>query len=247
MKLNLKVILPFLAGIIVCYAACNKAKNTPVPASQTPTAGADVVSSQVALSLHKSLAGLYGGIKINDGIKTPSIITRSATSTLCGFTVDSVLNYNSNAGDTTSHTNGRIIFYFSCANGVPNGYFANDTLNTTGTAPGYSFQYNIAQYYAITSLNSANTLLSVNGNLVSFVNVTYSTTGIKPTADSTAYVLTGLTVDLTNNDDITSGTATFVTTGSTNYGPWNYTGTIKFLGNHTADITINGKVYPVTF
>jgi hypothetical protein len=246
MKFSLKVALPLLAGVVVFYTSCNKTSNT--PAAQT--AGADVVSSEVAASLTQSLAGTYGGVNLNSGVTTPSVINDNHTvntpNSLCGFTADAPLDYDTNTGATRSHTTGRLIFYFNCINGQPAGYFANDSLKTIGTAPGYSFLYDITQNYVIKSLNSKNTLLFVNGNLKSFVDLNYSKPGIKPTSDHTNYVLTGLTVDLSNNNDITSGLATFVSTGSNNYGSWNYVGTIKYLGNHKADVTINGKVYHVT-
>ncbi|HEY8781170.1 MAG TPA: hypothetical protein VIM16_06120 [Mucilaginibacter sp.] len=246
MKSRLKLTFVLLAGVALFYMACKKDSTN---ASQGPMTSADVISRQIASNLSKSLSGFYGGIKIGDGIKTPSIITsaNAAPNPICGFTVDSVLNYTTNIGDTIkSQSNGRIIFYFNCTNGQPDGYRANDSLKTTGTAPGYSFFYNITQYYVISSLNPGITLLSVNGSLKSFVGLTYNKAGVKPTADSTSYALTGLTIDLSKQDDITSGLATFVTSGSNNFGPWNYTGTIKYLGNHMADVTINGKVYHVT-
>lgn len=237
MKFRSKLTIMLLIGVVLFYMACKKMNS---PAAQNQNAvSADVISKQVALNLQKSLYGLYGGGQI----KTPRA---GAPNPACGFTVDSVLNFNTTASDTVSHTNGRIIFTFNCNNGQPSGYSAIDSLNVTGTATGFSFTNNSVQNYTITSLNPTNTMLSVNGSIVAFVDITY-TAPTKPTADSTTYTLTGLTINVSNNYDVTAGTATFVTTGSTNAGPWNYTGTIAYLGNHAANVTINGKVYPVTF
>jgi hypothetical protein len=244
MKFRSKLTIVLLIGVVLFYIACKK-MDSPGAQSQTTT-GADMVSKQIALNLHKSLYGLYGGGKI----KKPSFVNTYAAAVpnpACGFTIDSVLNYNTTASDTVSHTTGRIILIFNCTNGQPSGYSAIDTINTTGTATGFSFVNNSVQNYAITSLNPTNTQLSVNGSIVAFVGVTYASPATKPTIDSATYTLTGLTINVSNNYDVTAGTATFVTTGSYNNGPWNYTGTITFLGNHMANITINGKVYPVTF
>lgn len=247
MKPNLKLLLLLLTSAAFTYTACKKSNDTPV----SKTVGADVVSSQVALNIAQSLSGSYGGVNINNGIKSPGFVTNknsghaiNSMNSLCGFLTDSVLNYNTNIGDTIkSQTHGRLKFYFNCLNGNLTGFTANDSLKTTGTAPKYSFIYDVIQNYDIKGLNSNNTLLSVNGTLKSFVNLTYNQAGIKPTSVNTAYVLTGLTVDLTKNGDITGGTATFVSTGSNNYGVWNYTGSIVFLGDHKANIIINGKTY----
>jgi hypothetical protein len=240
MKLISKLTIMLFIGVALFYTACKK-MNNPVAQSQSQnTVSADMISKQVALNLHKSLYNLAGG----NQVKTPRA---GVPNTLCGLTVDSVLNFKTTASDTVSQTKGRIIFTFNCTNGQPSGYSATDSLNITGTATGFSFTNNSVQNYTITNLNPANTQLSVNGSIVAFVNITYTAPAIKPTADNTTYTLTGLTINVSNNFDVTAGTATFVTTGSTNSGPWNYTGTIAYLGNHKANITINGKVYPVTF
>jgi hypothetical protein len=44
---------------------------------------------------------------------------------------------------------------------------------------------------------------------------------------------------------IVSGSATFATKGTNASGSWNYSGTVVFLGNGMAKITINGIVYNV--
>jgi hypothetical protein len=240
MKFRSKLTIMLSIGVVLFYTACKK-MNNPVAQSQSQnTVSADIISKQVALNLHKSLYGLSNGSQV----KTPRA---GVPNPACGLTVDSVLNFKTTASDTVSQTTGKIIFTFNCTNGQPSGYSAIDSLNVTGTATGFSFTNNSVQNYTITSLNSANTQLSVNGSILAFVDIIYTAPGIKPTADSTTYTLTGLTINASNNYDVTAGTATFVTTGSTNSGPWNYTGTIAYLGNHKANVTINGKVYPVTF
>ncbi len=245
--------LILLSGIALLYTSCKKdAAKQNTTQSQTTAATPDVISNLVAANLSQSLAGAYGGVNVGDGLNAPSLVSNSGhhhgfPGSLCGFTADSVLNYDTTAGDTVSHTTGRLIFYFNCLNGQPDGYFANDSLHTTGTTPGYSFMYDVTQYYVITSLNPDNTQLFVDGALKSFVDITYNQQGVKPTSAHTTYVLTKLKVDLTNkHNTINSGTATFVSTGSNNYGSWSFTGTIKYLGNHKADVTINGVVYHLT-
>ncbi len=246
MKIKFRLTLLLLIGAAFIYTACNKTSNKPA----SKTVGADVVSSQLALNLARSLSGSYGGVNIKNGISSPTFLTNknsgrtiNTLNPLCGFIADSVLNYDSVIDTTTSHTQGRYKFFFICTGGNISGFHATDSLKTTGTTPGYSFIYNVIQNYDIKGLNPGNTLISVNGNLMSDVDLTYNKAGFKPTSIHTNYVLTGLTIDLTNGGDITAGTATFVTTGSTNYGPWNYAGSIVFLGNHKADIIINGITY----
>jgi hypothetical protein len=256
MKLTFKRLIVLLTAIVIFCTACKKSNDSPKPVSQTLSVS--MISGQIALNLAQSLSGAYGGINLKSGINKPAFATignaprrgvknnfnpLNSQNALCSFLADSVVSYDTAIDTIKSHTGGSFNFYFNCNNGVSTGYTAADSLTTTGTAPSYSFLFVVVQNYQIASLNAANSLLSVNGNLKSLVDLTYNNTAIKPTVVHDYYVLTGLTVDLTNNGDITSGTATFTSTGSNNYGPWNYSGSIVFLGNHMANIIINGTTY----
>lgn len=68
---------------------------------------------------------------------------------------------------------------------------------------------------------------------------------LKSGTKSFNYVLTHLVLDPDNDGDITGGSASFITKGTGSNGSRSYTGTITFLGNHKATVTINGKTYNV--
>jgi len=248
MKLYSKIALPVLVGMTIIYTSCNKLAAVK-PAPQTQAISADVISSQVAMGFTNTVSGSYGGVNLNAGVDSITLANyqgpqhSSSQDLLCGFFNDTKVNYNTNSGDTRSHTSGNLNFYFDCVNGKSTGYTAYDSLTTTGTAPLYTFVYTVKQYYQIKSLNQTNTLLFVNGQLTSSVDQNFDKKGVAPIIDNTYYVLKNLTVDLGNKGDIKSGTATFTSNGSNSYGDWKYNGTITFFGNHKADIIIDGKVY----
>ena len=151
---------------------------------------------------------------------------------------DSVLNYYTNVGDTIkSHTVGNNKFYFDCLNGQPNGYTAYDTTVTAGTGPKYTFIYKIDQYYRIYVCGCG--ILTVNGNQKAFIDYNYNNKNDSYYAHNT-YILNNLNIDLHKNSDITSGTATFTSVGVNVYGKWNLTGTINYIGNHEAQVTVSG-------
>ena len=191
------------------------------------------------------------GLSISDGIKAPAFATlgnnkptQTQLNALCTFYPDSTVSYTSTLGDTLkAQTSGLLKFYASCDNGVANGYISYDSLATTGKTAARSFTYNVAQYLQVKSLNTANTLVSVDGSLKSYVDVVYANAAVKPVSVHSYYTLTGLTVDLSKGGDITGGVATYKSIGSNSEGNWYYTGTITFLGGHTAHITINNKTF----
>ncbi len=251
MKIYLKLIAPILLSVIFLYTSCTKSENKPKAITTTITSNTDMTSddfasAQVAVTLTKSLSGSMGGVNLSKSLNpsslAPSTKSLMYSAALCGFVADSILNYNTNQGDTIlSHTTGHNKFYFDCTNGTPDGYTALDTSLTTGTAPGYSFIYNINQYYRIFVCSCG--MLKVEGNQNANIQQTY-TNNTTSNAQNT-YQLTDLIIDLNNNSDITSGTATFTSVGTNSYGNWNLSGTITYLGNHTAKIVVGTSSFTI--
>ena len=256
MKHSYKISITVAICIMFFYAACKKGSN---PSSAPKTATEQQVSGLIAVNIAKSLAGAYGGVNINDGVKAPQQIlsapaklrVNSTPASLCGYNVDTNVVYNYNVGDTIKSTvTGNFNFTYTCSGTTPDGYKVHTSVLDIGTAPAFSFIYSIAQNYTVQALNAQYTLVSLNGTLKSygdfktqpkaFVDTNFVKT---PNYQHQDYVLTGLKVNVGNNYDVISGTATFVSAGSNSSGVWNYVGTIVFLGNHKATITINGKVY----
>jgi hypothetical protein len=234
-KNYIKAILPIMVCLMMVYTSCRKVENAPAPTSTKPTN--DALSGQIAVNLSKSLAGSFGGVNLNDGVDSVSVADHlgphhacSCTkNTLCGFFTDSLVNYNATIGDTVVHTGGHLKFYFNCIDGKLSGYTASDSLNTVKTVPGQAPQiYKVQQDYTIQALDDQHEFIGVNGN-----------NWLTTSDGGSYYVLSNLKIDLTNKD-ILSGTATFKAWGNT----WGeVTGTITFLGNHMADVVMNGKTY----
>jgi hypothetical protein len=250
MKRNAKLLL-LLAGISISYLSCTK-NSAPKPTTSSDTQTTDeTVARAIALSLSQGLSGSLGGANINDGLKpnTSAVAAKTLASTspyVCGFVSNPNINYGTNIGDTIkSTTTGSNEFYFNCTNGLPTGYTITDQLYTVGTAPGYSFTYNVGQNYAVTSINQYQTQLSVDGSLKAVKDLTYTNKAYKPSTETDSFQLTNLllTISATGTTDIYGGTATFTTTGTNASGSWSYVGTLQFLGNNQGKITFYGRIY----
>ena len=249
MKFSEKLICVLLAATVFTYTSCKKTETTPVAANQNQ----GVIGSQIAMNLAQSLAGSFGGASIKDGIAASGSIVYSKSShqlnsvgSSCGFLTDTGINYDSNSGDTIkSNTTGSIRYFFNCTNGQATSYTVLDSLITKGTAPGYNFHYSIIQDYLVGGLNPNNSRISLDGKLKSLVDIKYTTLSKNSISLHNSYVLTSLEINQDDNNDITSGTAAFVSAGSNVSGSWSYTGTITFLGNHRAKIEFLSKIYYV--
>jgi len=245
------------------------------PSPGTSTVAESTVSSLIAINIAQTLAGNYGGINLSDGIMMPDFLIQYSRLPLginlvdlCSFFPDTIAKYNSPPGDTVkSTTTGLFKFYFSCdtlkaprVNGSQtftflDGYSAYDSLATRGVAPKDSFNYNVKAFYTaraqdtvnipFAGLGSANKLLTFNGGVKSFVDITATTKPVNPSSIHVYYTLKNLTMDLTQSKNITGGSATFGASGVTNKMPWTYSGSITFLGNNKVNITINTLTYNV--
>ena len=245
-KLNIKLLLAVMICLTVVYSSCRKSENKPASSAVDIKAQ----SGQIALNLAQSLAGNFGGVNIMDGVDSVSLTGHQGphhgynADALCGFYTDSVVNWNYNGSDTTEHIGGDLTFFFDCTGGKATGYTAYDSLNYVRTTSGGSNNSFVKQYYTIKCLTDNHDFIGVNGDIyyenktitdckcnVAFTNI-----------ENVNYVLKDLTVNVCGcSKDILSGTATFKAYGLN----WSLTGTVTFLGNHEADVTINGVTYQV--
>ncbi|WP_295791085.1 hypothetical protein [Mucilaginibacter sp.] len=253
MKLRALFAIMLLAGMAVVYTACKKSD----AAASGPALTAPQVASQVALDITADLFGGYGGLDFSGGLQAPTgfgvkqhtqgRLLHDMSNPFCGLVIDTALNATETVGvDSTVSVSGHIYFAFSCTNDNVTGFTTKDDLNIGVTTPQFSIVAKINENLTVASIDPTNdnSKLSMNGSLASSGTYNYKTAK-KSGTKSFNYVLTHLVLDPDNDGDITSGSASFITKGTGSNGSWSYTGTITFLGNHKATITINGKTYNV--
>jgi hypothetical protein len=249
MKLKLKLILLMLGGIALIYTACKKSGTN----ASGPAIPPQQVASQVAVTISQSLFGglgidLSGGLSAPAGfaVHTKGKVLQDLTNPDCSLSVDTTLSFNGAANGGAASISGNIKFNFFCTNNVVTGFATNDNLTISLASPDLSFSYKVAENLTLTSINpnDPNSNLSLSGSLSSNGSYQYNTGTKKSGTEVFDYTLSSLVLNPANADVI-SGSATFNTQGTGARGVWNDQGTITFLGNQMADVTINGKVYHV--
>lgn len=253
MKLKLLLTIILLAGMAVIYSACKKSET----AAQGPALTAPQVASQVALDITSDLFGGYGGLDFSGGLEAPTgfgakqqtqgRLLHDLSNPFCGLVIDTALNATVTAGtDSTLSVSGHIYFAFSCTNDNVTGFTTRDNLNISISTPRLSIVSKINENLTLAAIDpiNDNSKLSMNGTLSSSGTYNYKTAK-KSGTRSFNYVLTQLILDPDNDGDIISGSASFITKGTGSNGSWSYSGTITFLGDHKAKVTINGKTYNV--
>ncbi|WPU95174.1 hypothetical protein SNE25_06500 [Mucilaginibacter sabulilitoris] len=254
MKHQSKFIFLLLSLIAVSYWACTKSS----PSEQNKsTVSAQVVGGQIALNLKQILYGEYGTFSIADGIDEPITMSAKQKNHLkiqstndgtpeCGFKVDTAFSFDFDLSDTAKFNIWTKIKYEAfCKNEVFSGISVYDSLNVSATTSAYTIQLKSGETLVITKLTpgSRTSQLTMNGSLNSYSNVQPKKASEKPMIGSYNFNFTGLTIDPVKRGDIINGMATFATKGSSAEGVWDYKGTIIFLGDHKAKITINGSAY----
>jgi hypothetical protein len=253
MNFKTKISLVLLAGVAVIYTACKKAGSD----ASGPILAPSAVSGQIALNLTESLFGGYGGFDLSNGLNAPSSLgvkthlshlLHSLNNPFCGLVIDTTLNAQVTAGsDTSASVSGHIKFSFICSNDIVTGFTTNDDLNISLTTPQFSVVSKISENLTMLAIDPKNndSKLSLDGNLNSSGIYSYKTGTKKSGTRSFSYILSALILNPNNDGDIISGSASFTTKGTGSTGAWSYIGTITFLGDHKATITINGKAYNV--
>lgn len=253
-----KLLLFLLASIVLVYAGCKKS-STPAIATVSP----QVVASQLAVNLSESLNGGLGGFDVFSGLSgATSFSIRNKgvsfalhpkgrfanllTNPVCGAVVDTTVNFTDNTLGLTSSIVGEIKFTFNCTANVVSGFTNYDNITITLGTADTSFTYKVLENVTIAELNPgvSSSNISLNGSLNS--NLSYQIKSGSSKGNGTAafnYTFNNVVISQTNG--IVSGSATFNTTSSGPQGTWNYSGTITFLGNGAAKITINGITFNV--
>ena len=253
MKLKFRLILALLVTIAIGYTACKKATNTPTTAATiTPKA----MASEVALNLVSTLnGGAFGGFNASNGLQAPSklVINRykgrrisDLGDVLCGSSFDTTFAATPfTGGGVSGSVSGSLKYVFSCTNGVLSGFNTIDNLNVTETTSQVTGSFKIDENLTLVSTNpSANDSGFKLSGTMNYSGTFSLLTGAKQSGTSSFdYTFTSLVYDADGN--ILSGSATFNTKGTGSTGTWAYQGSITFLGNGKATITINGTGYNV--
>jgi len=258
--------LVLLSAFVLFYTACKK--NAVKPAAKTAPVSYETISSKLSVTLYKSVTGQYGGVDVTKGIKSPFNVKTTgnkkifSTNPLCGFTIDTGYTYATYSGypapqnpfDTTYTGSVSMLFKYTCSNGYVDGYKVDDSVSyRVRDYASFNDFSAIGQHYTVRALDQTYKLVSMDGLLNSSVynSGLFNESGTSLVA---SYSLAGLKVSFVSGTaDITEGIATFHMVYYPPHSfvlppiqPTIYDGSIQFLGNHKAKLTINpGHVFLV--
>ena len=180
------------------------------------------------------------------GLKSRRHTIFTLANPVCGAVIDTTVNESDTSDGLTIGFAGEVKFTFNCTNNVVSGFTTADNVTITIGTADTSFSYKVGENLTLAEVNPANasTNLSLNGTLNSSLSYQIKTGASKGSGTASFdYTLTSVIVSQTTG--VVSGSATFNTQASGPLGTWSYQGTITFLGDDIATVTINGVTYNV--
>jgi hypothetical protein len=250
MKTKLILVAALLSGAVFTFTGCKKSSNN----KQAPALTAKQVSSQIALNITETLETGFGAFSLSGGLNAPEnfgilpkgrLRLNAPGNPLCATIIDTTLNYSTNDAGASASVKGNLKFTFTCTNNLVSGYTVNDDLTISESTPDFSVNYKLAEDLTIAAVNpgSETSNITLDGSLNFGGDFTYKTNSLGTGTANYAYNFHAVTADYSGQ--LISGSADFNTSGTGSGGVWNYSGTVTFLGNNKADITINGTTYHV--
>lgn len=253
MKLKFKLTLALLASVALIYTACKKSGSSPSSQTVTPKA----VASQVALNLATTLNGAFGGFDASAGLQAPEKFVQNrfkgrrmddlSSDDLCGLVIDTTFNSAVvTEGDNSAKVSGSLKYSLGCTNGIFSSVTSVVNLTIAETTAQLTGTFKITENVTLATINPAddNSNYTLKGSLGYSGDFSYLAGSKESGTAAFTYNPISLVYDSATGE-IASGTATFSTTATGSAGAWNCQGTIVFLGNGKATITISGTAYNV--
>ncbi|MCQ6959402.1 hypothetical protein [Mucilaginibacter aquariorum] len=237
-------VIALLATAVFSYSSCKKDTTSKADTDNT------AIGTQIALNLYNSFNGSFGNTDLGSGAPVVNSTVKNGiklNSFTCGQVIETPVNTTTSQGDSVKNTivgtNKKVI---NCDGNVVTGYTLTATTSSIGFKPTYTFDYLVKENYTLKSLAANYAKIGVNGTQTSVIKTQQKSDATKSSVQNNAYDLKDFVIDSSSRPfDITSGTATFVSTGTANGKAFSFKGTITFIGGHKVKISLDGKVITV--
>ncbi|MGC4021151.1 MAG: hypothetical protein QM734_04020 [Cyclobacteriaceae bacterium] len=224
-------------------ASCSKSDSSP---SVSEEDAADVVGTYVSSDFSSSTSDA-AGISTDTGNKANRVMYGGRSeSSPCGVTYDSTLSRSGMIGTIINYSYQLSYGYtLTCSGAIPSSLGVD--LSSTGTysGPRVSSTGSGAGTWTITGFGSP-TVYSLNGSYTKTETITQKTGAQKNFTCNLVLTSSNVTVDKSTKK-LTGGTISYVMTGAITGGSsFSFAGTITFLGDESASITVGSSTYTVS-
>lgn len=225
-------------AILLAVSACSKNNNDAAVNSSIST-------DEAATIMANSMASNSGGI-----VSVSADVTLNAQVTLnanpgCGGTKTYSFSRQSPQGASVSYSYAfNYTYTLNCANNMPDNVTTSATSTGSFDGPSLSSTDAGTSTFTVGGIVSSSTAYNLSGQYKRAGSFTQKTGNMNKGSSNVSITLSNLSIPKVGGT-ITSGSASFTLSGTTNNGAFNFNGTITFNGNNQASLVINGTTYVV--
>jgi hypothetical protein len=222
--------------LLLAVGACSKSNDS---------ASASISTDDAATIMANSVSSSSGGMATASvDVTANAQVTFNANPGCGGTKTYSFARQNPQGSSITYSYSFNYTYTLNCVNNVPDNVSSSATSTGSFDGPNLSSTDSGTSTFNVAGLASSATAYTLSGEYKRAGSFTQKTGNMNKGSSNVDIVVSSLSIPKTGGT-IASGSANFTLSGTSNNGTFNFTGTITFVGNNQANVTINGTAYVV--
>jgi len=222
--------------LLLAVGACSK---------NNDNASASISTDDAATIMANSVSSGSGGlVSASADVTVNAQLTFNANPGCGGTKTYSFARQNPQGSSVTYSYSFNYTYTLNCVNNTPDNVSSTATSNGSYDGPSLSSTDSGTSTFNVAGLAPSSTAYTLSGEYKRAGSFTQKTGNMRKGSSNVDIILTSLSIPKTGGT-IASGSATFTLSGTSNNGTFNFNGTITFVGNNQANLTLNGTAYVV--
>lgn len=222
--------------LLLAVGACSK---------NNDNATASISTDEAATIMANSVSSGSGGMaSASVDVAVNAQLTFNANPGCGGTKTYSFARQNPQGASITYSYSFNYTYTLNCVSNVPDNVSSSATSTGSFDGPNLSSTDAGTSTFNVAGLAASSTAYTLNGEYKRTGSFTQKTGNMYKGSSNVDIIVSSLSIPKTGGT-IGSGSANFTLSGTSNNGAFNFTGTITFVGNNQANLTLNGTAYVV--
>jgi len=223
--------------LLLAVGACSKNSDNSANASISTDDAATIMANSVS-------SGSGGMVSASADVTVNAQVTFNANPGCGGTKTYSFSRQNPQGASVTYSYAFNYTYTLNCVNNVPDNVSSSATSTGSFDGPSLSSTDSGTSTFNVAGLAASANAYTLNGEYKRAGSFKQKTGNMNQGSSNVDITVSSLSIPKTGGT-IASGSATFTLSGTGNNGAFNFSGTIIFVGNNQANLTINGTAYVV--
>ncbi len=222
--------------LLLAVGACSK---------NNDSASATISTDDAATIMANSVSSGSGGMASASVDVTVNAQVTFNANPGCGGTKTYSFSRQSPQGSSITYSYSfNYTYTLNCVNNTPDNVSSSATSTGSFDGPNLSSTDSGTSTFNVAGLAASSNAYTLNGEYKRAGSFTQKTGSMNKGSSNVDIIVSSLSIPKTGGT-IASGSANFTLSGTSNNGTFNFTGTITFVGNNQANLTLNGTAYVV--